>query len=156
VTDRLAYFIATAAYVGRFPIAPGTAGTLAGLALYASIRYAGGGFVGEAIALIAVLVLGIWSANSCERLCGLKDPGEVVIDEVLGILISLAFLNVTMTGAIAAFFLFRILDVLKPFPAGRMEHLPGGYGIMLDDAMAGVYSYLGMRVLLLVWPGVFA
>ena len=71
-----------------------------------------------------------------------KDPGPVVIDEVLGMLITLAFLDVNSRAPSSGFFLFRVFDVIKPFPAGRLEHLHGGSGIMLDDAMAGVYAQL--------------
>jgi phosphatidylglycerophosphatase A len=101
------------------------------------------------VAVIATLVAGIWSANVAERLFGRKDPGAVVIDEVLGMLITLAFLDVTMSAAITGFFLFRLFDVLKPFPAGRLEHLAGGYGVMMDDAMAGIYSHAVLRLLLM-------
>ena len=70
--------------------------------------------------------------------------------------VTLAFLEVNIVGAAAGFFLFRLFDVIKPFPAGRLEHLPGGYGIMLDDAMAGVYAHLVMRALVYGSPGTFA
>ena len=98
---------------------------------------------------------GIWSATVVERTLG-KDPGVVVIDEVLGMLVTLAFLDVNVVGAVVGFFLFRIFDVVKPFPAGRLEHLHGGYGIMLDDAMAGVYAHVVMRLLVYWIPECFA
>jgi phosphatidylglycerophosphatase A len=88
-----------------------------------------------------------------ERFMGGKDPGPVVIDEVLGMLITLALLNVNLAGALAGFLLFRVFDVIKPFPAGRFEHLPGGLGVMMDDAMAGIYSHLVLRGMVMVWPG---
>ena len=152
--DRLAYFIATVGFVGRFPIAPGTAGSVAGLALYGLIRLVDVAAI-EALALAVTLVAGIWSANVAERLLGGKDPGPVVIDEVLGILITLAFLNVNLTGAITGFFLFRVFDVVKPYPAGRLEILPGGFGVMMDDAMAALYSHASMRLLVIALPGWF-
>ena len=152
--DKLAKFIATAGYVGFVPIAPGTFGSAVGLAIYAIVRASGSTTV-EAGVLVATLLVGIWSADRVEREMG-KDPGAVIIDEVLGMLVTLAFLNVTITGALAGFFIFRALDVLKPFPAGRLEHLHGGPGIMLDDAMAGIYSNLIVRALIALIPGVFA
>jgi phosphatidylglycerophosphatase A len=155
VIERLAYFIATAGFVGRFPVAPGTAGSVAGLALYALIRLFGSVEV-EAAALIATLVVGVWSANVAERLLGGKDPGPVVIDEVLGILITLAFLDVNVLGGIVGFLLFRLFDVIKPFPAAQLEDLPGGWGVMMDDAMAALYSHAGMRLLVVFLPGWFA
>jgi phosphatidylglycerophosphatase A len=103
-----------------------------------------------------VLALGVWSAGVAERLFGRKDPGAVVIDEVLGMLLTLAFLDVNLTAAIAGFLIFRVFDVIKPYPAGRLEHLPGGYGIMMDDAMAGIYSHVVLRVMLAYRPDWFA
>ncbi len=143
--NQLALFVATVGYVGFFPIAPGTAGSLAALGLFAFVRWVGMPAF-EIATIVAILAIGIWSANGAERALGRKDPGPVVIDEVLGMLITLALLPVSMTGVAAGFLLFRLFDVVKPYPAGRMEHLPGGYGIMLDDAMAGVYAHLVLRL----------
>ena len=149
--SRVAVFIATFGYVGYFPIAPGTAGTLAGLGLYALVRWLGTPGV-ELVTIVAVMVIGVWAAQGTERALNLKDPGPVVIDEVLGILMTLAFMPLSIGGIVAGFVLFRIFDVIKPFPAGRLEHLPGGFGIMADDAMAGLYGQLLMRVVIAVWP----
>jgi phosphatidylglycerophosphatase A len=143
--NQLALLVASFGYVGFFPFAPGTAGSLAALALFAVVRWVGVPAF-EVGVIFAILALGIWSANGAERALGRKDPGQVVIDEVLGMLITLALLPVSLTGVFVGFLLFRFFDVLKPYPTGRLEHLPGGYGIMLDDAMAGVYSYLVLRV----------
>ena len=152
--DRIAYFIATAGFVGRFPVAPGTAGSVAGVAFYALLRFAGGWEL-EAIALVATFVLGIWSATVAERLLGSKDPGPVVIDEVLGILITFAFLDLNVAGALVGFLLFRAFDVIKPYPAGRLEILPVGFGVMMDDAMAALYSHAALRLLVIAVPGWF-
>jgi phosphatidylglycerophosphatase A len=154
VIDRIAYFIATAGFVGRFPVAPGTAGSVAGVAIYALIRFAGGWRL-EALALVVTFVLGVWSATVAERVLGAKDPGPVVIDEVLGILITFAFLDVNVAGAVTGFALFRAFDVLKPYPAGRLEILPGGLGVMMDDAMAALYSHAALRLLVIALPGWF-
>ena len=151
---RIATFIATAGYVGFVPVAPGTFGSAAGLAVYAVVRWTDSIIV-EGIVVLAALVLGIWSADVVEKQMG-KDPGAVVIDEVLGMLVTLAFLDVTPLGAVVGFFIFRALDVIKPYPAGRLEHLRGGPGVMLDDAMAGVYSNIAMRILIALFPGVLA
>jgi phosphatidylglycerophosphatase A len=152
--NRVAMLLATAGYVGFFPIAPGTAGSVAGLVVYAAIRSAHDTTL-EIAAIAATLVAGIWSAGVVERTLG-KDPGPVVIDEVLGMLITLALLNASIAGAFVGLFVFRVFDVLKPFPAGRLEHLHGGAGIMLDDAMAGIYANLVLRLLIFVAPGIFA
>ena len=146
--------MATAAYVGFAPVAPGTFGSAVGLVIYVAMRRTGGPVL-EAAVLAAAFALGVWSAGRVERDLG-KDPGAVVIDEVLGMLATLAFLDVNIAGAIVGFVVFRALDVIKPFPAGRLEHLHGGPGIMLDDVMAGVYSNLLLRVLIWAFPGVLA
>ena len=152
--NRLAMFLATAGYVGFFPIAPGTAGSAVGLLVYAAVRSAHSASL-EIGVIVVTLVVGIWAAGVVERALG-KDPGPVVLDEVLGMLITLALLDVSVSGALVGFFIFRVLDVLKPFPAGRLEHLHGGSGIMLDDAMAGIYANLVLRLLIFVGPGLFA
>lgn len=151
VRERIAYAIATVGFVGRFPIAPGTAGSVAGLGVYGLVRWFGDWRL-ELFAILATFVVGVWSANVAERLLGGKDPGPVVIDEVLGILITLALLNVNLAGAFIGFLVFRAFDVIKPFPAGRMESLPGGFGVMLDDAMAAVYAWGVMRILVAFFP----
>ena len=153
--NAVAMILATAGYVGYFPIAPGTAGSLAGLAVFALVRWIGIPAV-EIGTIAAVLVLGIWSASVAERRLNLKDPGPVVIDEVLGMLMTLALLPVSATGVIVGFVLFRFFDVIKPYPAGRLERLHGGLGIMLDDAVAGLYAYASLRLLLTLAPAWFA
>lgn len=151
---RVATFVATAGFVGFAPIAPGTVGSAAGLVVYAAVRLAGSSAF-EAAVIVATFVIGVWAANEVERHLG-KDPGPVVIDEVAGMLITLAFLDVTVTGALVGFVVFRVLDVIKPFPAGRLEHLHGGAGIMLDDVMAGIYGNLVLRGLMMFAPGLLA
>lgn len=148
---RVAVFIATFGYVGYFPIAPGTAGSAAALVLYALVRWLGTP-AAELVTIVAVAIVGVWAAHGTERALQLKDPGPVVIDEVLGMLMTLAFMPLSIGGIVAGFVLFRIFDVIKPFPAGRLEHLPGGFGIMADDAMAGVYANLALRFLIWLVP----
>lgn len=144
-------FVGSFGYVGFFPIAPGTAGSFAALALYAFIRWVN--LPAFELAMIAVVfAVGIWSASGTERALGRKDPGAVVIDEVLGMLITLALLPLSMTGIIAGFVIFRALDVIKPYPAAQLEHLPGGLGIMADDAMAGFYAHLVLRAAVWMLP----
>ncbi|MFM8532418.1 MAG: phosphatidylglycerophosphatase A [Acidimicrobiia bacterium] len=148
---QLSVFVASFGYVGYFPIAPGTAGSAAGLFLFAFIRWIGVPAV-ELGAIVAVFAIGVWAANGTEAATGRKDPGIVVIDEVLGMLMTLALLPVSITGILVGFLLFRILDVIKPYPAAQFESLHGGLGIMADDAVAGLYAYLIMRGLIWVMP----
>lgn len=147
----VAVFVASFGYVGFFPFAPGTAGSLAALALFAFIRWVGVPMF-ELGAIVAVFAVGVWAASGTEAALGRKDPGIVVIDEVLGMLITLALLPVSIAGVFAGFLIFRALDVIKPYPARRVEDLHGGLGIMADDAVAGVYSYLILRLLLWMVP----
>jgi phosphatidylglycerophosphatase A len=148
---RLGLAIATCGYLGFVPIAPGTFGSAAGLALFLLLAHAGSIVLYVAVAVL-LFALGVWGASVAERELGRIDPGPVVIDEVVGILITLAFLDVTLTGAVVGFLVFRVLDVVKPWPSSRFEQLHGGLGVMADDAMAAVYGNLVMRALLWVAP----
>jgi phosphatidylglycerophosphatase A len=151
--SQLALRLATVGPLGSFPIAPGTIGTLAGLALCIAARALGAGAWAE-VALIAVTFgVGVWAAAHAERHFATTDPGPVVIDEVLGTLVTLAFLPVSAWGYLAGFLLFRLFDIVKPWPAGRLEALPGGLGIMADDAMAGVYAWVTLRAIAWAAPG---
>jgi phosphatidylglycerophosphatase A len=143
--------IATFGFVGYFPIAPGTAGSLAALLLYAPLRPVSMGPIYLA-AIAAVAVAGGWASHVAERTLQRKDPGPVVIDEVLGMLLTLAWLPLSWTGVALGFLLFRVFDIAKPFPAARAEGLPGGAGIMLDDAVAAVYAHVVLRIAAVLWP----
>ena len=148
---RLGLFVATCGYLGYVPIAPGTFGSAAGLVVFAAVHWAGS--PAFELALIAFLfAIGVWSGNAAERHFGGVDPAPVILDEVVGMLITLALIPVNLPGAIVGFLLFRLLDVIKPWPANRMEALPGGLGVMADDAMAAVYGNVVMRLLVAVTP----
>lgn len=147
----LAVFIASFGYVGFFPVAPGTAGSLAALALFAFIRWIGLPAI-ELSAIVVVFAVGVWAAAGTEVALARKDPGVVVIDEVLGMLITLALLPLSLAGIALGFLLFRVLDVIKPYPAAQLEHLHGGLGIMADDAMAGLYAHLALRACVWMVP----
>ena len=149
--DRLGVFVATCGYVGYAPVAPGTFGSAAGLAVFAAVRTSGSTVI-EIATIVVLFAIGIWGASAAERYFGRVDPGPVVMDEVAGMLITLALLPVTFAGAIVGFFIFRALDVIKPWPSGRFEKFPGGLGIMADDGMAGIYGNLLMRVLIWMTP----
>ena len=147
----LAIAIATAGYCGYVPVAPGTAGSVAGLLVFVLVRMAGGGWI-EAAAIVVAFAAGTWAAGVAEPHFGRPDPGPVVVDEVMGMLVTLAFLPVSVTGALAGFLVFRVADIVKPWPARRFEQLPGGLGVMADDAMAAVYAHLVVRVACWAFP----
>ena len=148
---RLSVAVATALGVGYVPFAPGTFGSLAGLVVFAGVRATGQPAV-ELAAIVAVFFTGVWAATAAETHFGHIDPGPVVIDEVLGMLVTLTLLPVSMTGVLVGFVLFRIFDVIKPPPCNRLEALPGGWGVMCDDFMAAVYAHVCVRVLAWVAP----
>ena len=148
---RLGLFIATCGYLGYVPVAPGTFGSAAGLVVFAAVRWSGSPAL-ELAVIILLFAVGVWSANAAERHFGGVDPAPVILDEVVGMLITLAFLPVNITGAIIGFLLFRLFDVVKPWPANRLEAVHGGLGVMADDAMAGVYGNVAMRMLVVALP----
>jgi len=141
--------LATGFGAGYSPIAPGTAGTLVGLALFWPVS--GLGAVAQLAVLAVMFAASVASADSTARRTGLKDPSIVVIDEVIGIWVSLAWLPWSPAVVVAAFLIFRVLDVVKPPPARGFEALPGGWGIVLDDVMAGIYTNLLVRAGLWLW-----
>ena len=145
-------WIATGLGAGYFPVAPGTAGSAVGLVLVIVFRQTSLGSRQSGLCLAAsaslLFVLGVWSAGKAEKEFGRVDPGQVVIDEVVGQIVTfISTPRVTWVGLAAGFITFRAFDVIKPFPARQAERLPGGWGIMLDDVVAGLYSLI---VLLLV------
>jgi len=148
---RLGLFIATCGYLGYVPVAPGTFGSAAGLAVFLAVRSTGSVAV-ELSVIVVLFAVGVWSGTMAEHHFGGIDPAPVVMDEVVGMLITLALLPVNMTGALVGFLLFRLLDVVKPWPSARFEFLPGGLGVMADDGMAAIYGNLIMRGLIAIAP----
>ena len=134
--------IATVFGIGYVPVAPGTFGSAAGLALWmllpASVAVQGA-------TIVALFVMGSIAGNAAERHFGRTDPRHVVIDEVMGMLITLFLNSVGVRGAFLGFLIFRAADVIKPYPADRLERLHGGVGVMADDAMAAIYANLALR-----------
>lgn len=150
VIDFSARVVATGFGSGYSPFAPGTAGSAVGLLLFWPL--AARAWPWQLGACVAVFLLGVVAAGHVARSVGVEDPGLVVVDEVAGQWITLMALPFTPAVALAGFVLFRVMDVVKPWPARDLERLHGGWGIMADDVMAGVYAHLALRVGLLVWP----
>lgn len=138
--------IATGAGSGYSPMASGTVGSVVGLALWLALT--GLPPLGYALAVVAVALLGIWASGRASEIFQRHDDGRITIDEVAGMLVSLAWLPARPEVAALAFVLFRVFDIWKPFPAGAAERLPGGLGVMADDLVAAVYANLGGQ---LVW-----
>jgi phosphatidylglycerophosphatase A len=141
--DLLSTAIATGLGSGYSPFAPGTAGSAVGLLFWWPLHRLP--LTAQLAAIAIVFFAGVVAATRVARGVGIEDPGIVVVDEVIGMWTSLVFLPWTPVNAIAGFVLFRILDVIKPYPARQFESLPGGWGIMMDDLMAGIYANLLLR-----------
>ena len=151
VRGKLALAFASGGGIGFIPVMPGTFGSVPGLAVYwILIRFLPLPAVFAVIAAIALL--GVWAAGEAEARLQANDPGAVVIDEVVGMMAALFALPVSPGVWIAAFFLFRFFDILKPFPIGYLEKIcPGGTGIMIDDVVAGVAANLLLWGILYFW-----
>jgi phosphatidylglycerophosphatase A len=148
-SGRLAAFVATGLGAGYSPIAPGTAGSLVGLVLFWPMTTLGWPI--QLAATTALFALGVACAAVVAAQVGRKDPSLVVVDEVAGMWATLLWVPFTPVTAALGFVAFRAMDVLKPYPARQLEALPGGWGIMADDLMAGVYANLLVQVLLRAW-----
>ena len=140
----MARWIATWFGCGYVPVAPGTAGSAAALAIGFLLReYAGWGAVHFALLAVALCWPAAWAAGALAKRMDKEDPGIVVVDEVLGQWVTLAGISsYNWRSWLAAFLLFRLFDILKPPPIRRLEGLPGGAGIVADDVLAGVYAAL--------------
>jgi phosphatidylglycerophosphatase A len=146
--DGLILFLSSGTFLGYIPIASGTFGTLWGIPIaYWLSGYAFG---------LQILFIGfatgaaVYLADRAEKIWGRKDPSQVVIDEIIGYLVTLAGLPFSWKTVVTGFFIFRVMDILKPFPIRKIDRsFPGGWGIVLDDVLAGVYGQLLLRLSLL-------
>ncbi|MDB4698849.1 phosphatidylglycerophosphatase A [Candidatus Latescibacteria bacterium] len=140
--------IATLFFSGYAPIAPGTAGTAVVAVLYWLFFLVSPplGVVGWFVVLLVAFAVGVYTADKAAPEWG-KDPGQVVVDEGVGFLFTVALLPTDIWTVIVAFFVFRVLDIIKPPPARQLEALPGGWGIVVDDVVAGIYGNLLIRLL---------
>jgi phosphatidylglycerophosphatase A len=145
-----ACMLATWFGVGRLPRAPGTWASLAALPLAAALDWLGGPWL-VLLAALALFGLGVWASDRYMVACGLHDPAAVVVDEVVGQWLTLALLPLTPIAYLLGFVLFRIADMVKPWPADWIDRtVAGGVGVMLDDVVAGIYAG-ALALALLVW-----
>ena len=148
---RFGVWIATTGPAGYAPIAPGTVGSAVGVLVYLLTSH--WAFQYQALLMVAVAAAGVWAGSVAAAHFSRSDPSQVVIDEVAGQLLTYLGLGLNWTGVLAGFLLFRALDIIKPWPARRLEHLHGGLGIMADDLMVAVYANLILRGMAYALPG---
>lgn len=159
--DFIAVFIASGFGVGFIPFAPGTWGSIVGLLIsYGLIAAFGSDILFlQNILISAGLIfaaLGVWASNRAEKIFDRKDASQIVIDEVFGQIISFVFIAPYLAGLgeswrwwmVAGFALFRAFDIFKPYPINRLQGLQGGLGVMMDDALAGIYAAVALSLLL--------
>lgn len=144
-SGKIAIILATWFGAGLAPWVSGTFGSLAAipLAMIGLVGLLWAVPIGAAIALIAV-----WSAGRCAKLLGKGDPSEVVVDEAVGMMVTLFLVPLSWMGIIVGFLLFRLFDVVKPWPIRQAERLRGGLGIVADDLLAGLYAHIVLRGIL--------
>ena len=148
--DRFAYVLATGFGAGSAPVAPGTFGAIEGVAIYLLFTVVANrlslspslSFGVLVIINVVLFVVGVWASNRACAVSGAKDPSLIVIDEISGQLIALTplALSPSLAGVITAFALFRLFDIFKPYPIRKLESFPAGFGVMSDDALAGIYA----------------
>lgn len=153
VRERAAVVLGTFFGAGYFPAGPGTLASAITVGLYLLAWPAALSPLWLLAVATALYLPAVWSAGACAGYFGTRDPGRVVIDEVLGQAVALAALPrpAGWKYCLAGFILFRIFDIVKPFPIGRSERLAGGWGIVTDDCFAGLYAFVALRAA--VWWG---
>jgi len=133
---------------GLVPWASGTLGTVAALPLVFLFAHAG---PWPALILVAAaLLFAIWIADQAQKVLAQDDPREIVIDEVAGLLVSLLWIPLSFFNVLSGLLLFRLFDIIKPYPIKKIENLPGGFGIVLDDVLAGIYANVALRLMILI------
>ena len=143
---RIAYWTATVGGIGRVPRMPGTAGSAVGLLLWVVTAPLPGAVFIQGGVLLVLLAAGIWAGNIIEKANRVDDPSYIVIDETLGMLLTVTALPLSWTAAVGGFILFRVFDIVKPWPIGSIQRIGGGLGIMIDDIAAGGVAAVLLRV----------
>lgn len=141
---RIAFFIATVGGIGHAPVAPGTAGSLVAAGLYLALGK--WGWTLQLLCIFVAIAIGLWSAREVERFTGIHDDPRIVIDEVIGLWITLCAFEPTLFWIVSGFLIFRILDIWKPFPANWIDQRwIGARAVIFDDVVSGIYAHLLLR-----------
>lgn len=143
--NKLIIFFATGFYAGFLPYAPGTFGSLIGVGIFLIIN--GLSPVYYLITIFLLFTLGVYLSDRAEALFARDDPSQIIFDEIMGLLVAMAFIPNGVGWIIAGFLLFRFFDIFKPYPIRDIENrFNGGLGIMLDDIAAGIYTNILLQV----------
>jgi len=152
--SRLIIAMASVGYAGFSPRAPGTAGTAVGILVY--LLYSPFPPLLYFLSTGAFLILACWISGHAEALLGQEDSPKIVIDEVTGYLVTMAFVPCTAFSIVGGFLFFRVLDIIKPPPANWINReMKGGWAVVLDDVVAGVYANVLLRLAAVLYPGLF-
>ena len=141
--------MATGFFIGTVPVAPGTFGSLIGLPVCFLLSRLN--ILQSVICILVFILFAIWIASAAEKILKQKDPGRIVIDEIAGLMVTFAGLPFNLKTALGGFIIFRVFDILKPFPIRILDkRVGGGSGIVLDDVLAGVYGNLILRLVIYI------
>jgi phosphatidylglycerophosphatase A len=146
-SGKVALVLSTWFGIGLFPFASGTVGTLGAIPFI--LLFIDLGFLYKCLILVIFTAIAVWVSGKTQDLLKEHDPSAVVIDEVAGFFLTMFFVPFSWLSLVLGFLLFRFFDILKPYPIRRLERLKGGFGIVLDDLLAGLYAYAGVKILLL-------
>lgn len=150
IFKNITVLLGTFFYLGKSPVAPGTFGTFGGVVLLLLLD----SFLGDFSILLFTLFLTVLAfrvSDNMIKMLGKSDPGEIVIDEVCGFLVTMLFIPLGVWNVILGFLLFRLFDILKPYPVRKFEYLYGGYGVVMDDVAAGVYANILLQIINYFW-----
>lgn len=142
---RVALLLGTFFYLGYSPIAPGTVGTVGAILVYYLLTYLSQPIY--FLFLLGFIILSVWVSTEASAAFEKADPGQIVIDEVCGYLVTMFLIPTTILNIVLGFFLFRFFDVLKPTPIRRLEGMHGGLGIVADDIAAGIYANIILQII---------
>jgi len=145
LNEKLITFLATGFGSGLAPFAPGTAGTLVGVLI--SLIFMPFPWIVRFVAVLALLAFSFYVADQAEKIYKIKDDQRIVIDEVIGFQITMVPVAINIPTLCAGFVLFRIFDIVKPFPVKNLQRLPGGWGVVADDVAAGIYAAIVLWLL---------
>ncbi len=148
IRKKITEIIASCFYIGYIPGAPGTYGSLFALLIISQFN-----IITQNIALIFFIILGLIFSTLMEKHTGKKDDQRIVIDEFVGMLITFYFVEPRLSYLVVGFILFRLYDIYKPYPIKKIQKLPSGWGIMLDDILAGVYARIVLQVIIFLKIG---